>query len=172
MRNTLCTVCVVSFRLGLLPPVVRVLALQSAFTTAPRRTGWCSSLRSAARIPRLGPRACADKPGRHRTVCTPTTMAEHAAKRQKLARAAEPLVGTHNGTFHCDEALAVYLLRKTAPFEHARECPPASAEEPFTSEIPISRCVRPRPVPCVGIDPFVCVDRWIVLDRPGPDTRP
>ena len=48
-------------------------------------------------------------------------MAEQAAKRQKLDTAVEPLIGTHNGTFHCDEALAFSLLRKTATFEHSRE---------------------------------------------------
>ena len=48
-------------------------------------------------------------------------MAEQAAKRQKLQVAADPLIGTHNGTFHCDEALAVYLLRETATFEHSRK---------------------------------------------------
>ncbi len=48
-------------------------------------------------------------------------MAEQAAKRQKLEVAVEPLIGTHNGTFHCDEALALYLLRKTTTFEHSRK---------------------------------------------------
>jgi len=48
-------------------------------------------------------------------------MAEQAAKRQKLERAAEPLISTHDGTFHCGEALAFYLLRKTATFEHSRK---------------------------------------------------
>jgi hypothetical protein len=53
---------------------------------------------------------------------TSTTMAEQTAKRQKLEKTAvEPLIGTHNGTFHCDEALAISLLRKTATFEHSRE---------------------------------------------------
>jgi len=52
---------------------------------------------------------------------TSTTMAEQAAKRQKLEVAVEPLIGTHNGTFHCDEALALYLLRKTTTFEHSRK---------------------------------------------------
>lgn len=28
-------------------------------------------------------------------------------------------IGTHNGTFHCDEALAVYLLRQTSAFKGA-----------------------------------------------------
>ncbi|KAG8881807.1 hypothetical protein FRB98_004119 [Tulasnella sp. 332] len=29
------------------------------------------------------------------------------------------LIGTHNGTFHCDEALAVYLLRQTPAYQNA-----------------------------------------------------
>jgi uncharacterized UPF0160 family protein len=37
------------------------------------------------------------------------------AKRQKM----EKTIGTHNGTFHCDEALAVFLLRQTATYGDA-----------------------------------------------------
>jgi hypothetical protein len=29
------------------------------------------------------------------------------------------IIGTHNGTFHCDEALAVFLLRQTATYRDA-----------------------------------------------------
>lgn len=36
-------------------------------------------------------------------------------KRQKM----EKIIGTHNGTFHCDEALAVFLLRQTATYRDA-----------------------------------------------------
>ncbi|KAG7099251.1 hypothetical protein E1B28_001114 [Marasmius oreades] len=35
-----------------------------------------------------------------------------ASKKQKLQK----VIGTHNGTFHCDEALAVFLLRQTAVY--------------------------------------------------------
>ena len=28
-------------------------------------------------------------------------------------------IGTHNGTFHCDEALAVYMLRLTEAYRNA-----------------------------------------------------
>lgn len=28
-------------------------------------------------------------------------------------------IGTHNGTFHCDEALGCFLLQKTDQFKHA-----------------------------------------------------
>jgi len=34
------------------------------------------------------------------------------AKRQKMFK----LIGTHNGTFHCDEALAVFMLRQTSTY--------------------------------------------------------
>ncbi|KAG6857585.1 hypothetical protein H0H87_000184 [Tephrocybe sp. NHM501043] len=37
------------------------------------------------------------------------------AKRQKL----QQVIGTHNGTFHCDEALAVFLLRQTNKYRDA-----------------------------------------------------
>jgi uncharacterized UPF0160 family protein len=40
---------------------------------------------------------------------------ETAAKRMKVSK----MIGTHNGTFHCDEALAVYLLRQTNTFQSA-----------------------------------------------------
>ncbi|KAJ7487630.1 GAMM1 protein [Mycena galericulata] len=36
------------------------------------------------------------------------------AKKQKLDQ--PKVIGTHNGTFHCDEALAVFLLRQTATY--------------------------------------------------------
>ncbi|KJA29213.1 hypothetical protein HYPSUDRAFT_61244 [Hypholoma sublateritium FD-334 SS-4] len=36
-------------------------------------------------------------------------------KRQKMAK----VIGTHNGTFHCDEALAVFLLRQTPTYRDA-----------------------------------------------------
>lgn len=36
------------------------------------------------------------------------------AKKQKLDQT--KVIGTHNGTFHCDEALAVFLLRQTATY--------------------------------------------------------
>lgn len=37
------------------------------------------------------------------------------SKRQKMER----VIGTHNGTFHCDEALAVFLLRQTSTYRDA-----------------------------------------------------
>ena len=35
------------------------------------------------------------------------------------ARSALKVIGTHNGTFHCDEALAVYMLRLTEAYRDA-----------------------------------------------------
>lgn len=32
----------------------------------------------------------------------------------------EPTIGTHDGSFHCDEALACYLLRLLPKFQDAR----------------------------------------------------
>ncbi|KAJ7038169.1 metal-dependent protein hydrolase [Mycena alexandri] len=39
------------------------------------------------------------------------------AKKQKLDQT--KIIGTHNGTFHCDEALAVFLLRQTATYRES-----------------------------------------------------
>lgn len=36
-------------------------------------------------------------------------------KRQKLAMK----IGTHSGTFHCDEALACYMLKRLPEYEDA-----------------------------------------------------
>lgn len=44
-------------------------------------------------------------------------MSEPATKRQKTD--SNPVIGTHNGTFHCDEALAVWLLRRTKTYKNA-----------------------------------------------------
>ncbi|TCD71506.1 hypothetical protein EIP91_008887 [Steccherinum ochraceum] len=41
---------------------------------------------------------------------------EQPTKRQKMST---QVIGTHNGTFHCDEALAVYLLRRTKVYAEA-----------------------------------------------------
>ncbi|KAI0043199.1 metal-dependent protein hydrolase [Auriscalpium vulgare] len=41
--------------------------------------------------------------------------AQQPAKRQDQRK----VIGTHNGTFHCDEALAVYLLRQTEVYRDA-----------------------------------------------------
>jgi len=54
-----------------------------------------------------------------------TTMAESAPKRLKTAAAAGaagtgPLIGTHNGHFHADEALAVHMLRQLPAYADAR----------------------------------------------------
>ncbi|KAK0198434.1 GAMM1 protein [Armillaria mellea] len=43
-----------------------------------------------------------------------------AAKKQKTDHILPaPVIGTHNGTFHCDEALAVFLLRQTTAYQGA-----------------------------------------------------
>jgi len=48
-----------------------------------------------------------------------TTDISHAVKRQKIGGGASKVIGTHNGTFHCDEALAVYMLRLTEAYQDA-----------------------------------------------------
>jgi uncharacterized UPF0160 family protein len=42
-------------------------------------------------------------------------MAENAAKRLKTDNGSPLAIGTHNGHFHADEALAVYMLRQHVP---------------------------------------------------------
>lgn len=37
-----------------------------------------------------------------------------------IATNSSKLIGTHDGTFHCDEALAVYLLRQTSTYKNAK----------------------------------------------------
>lgn len=50
---------------------------------------------------------------------TVTKMAESAAKRLKTDGASSPVtIGTHNGHFHADEALAVHMLRTHIPRYH------------------------------------------------------
>ena len=40
--------------------------------------------------------------------------ADNTTSKRKMVR-----IGTHNGTFHCDEALGCYLLQKTDKFRDA-----------------------------------------------------
>ncbi|KAI0307831.1 metal-dependent protein hydrolase [Multifurca ochricompacta] len=51
------------------------------------------------------------------------TDISHPAKRQRIGGDLKPsglkVIGTHNGTFHCDEALAVYILRLTETYRDA-----------------------------------------------------
>lgn len=42
----------------------------------------------------------------------------HPSKRPKMSENRK-VIGTHNGTFHCDEALAVFLLRQTPTYRNA-----------------------------------------------------
>jgi Uncharacterised protein family (UPF0160) len=37
----------------------------------------------------------------------------------RCVRSVLKVIGTHNGTFHCDEALAVYMLRLTESYRDA-----------------------------------------------------
>jgi hypothetical protein len=39
------------------------------------------------------------------------------------ARPVLKVIGTHNGTFHCDEALAVYMLRLTEAYRSSGYSP-------------------------------------------------
>jgi len=48
-----------------------------------------------------------------------STKVSGAGHHQK--KADEKVIGTHSGTFHCDEALAVFMLRQTDEFKDAGE---------------------------------------------------
>ncbi|QRV92607.1 hypothetical protein RhiJN_20625 [Ceratobasidium sp. AG-Ba] len=43
-------------------------------------------------------------------------MSEEPASKRVRQSGPSKVIGTHNGTFHCDEALAVFLLRQTAEY--------------------------------------------------------
>lgn len=52
--------------------------------------------------------------------CSPMTDLEPATKRVKMSSAAgQTIIGTHNGHFHADEALAVFLLRLLPVYRNA-----------------------------------------------------
>lgn len=46
---------------------------------------------------------------------SPTRCMATVAKRQKMG----PTIGTHSGSFHCDEALGTFLLKQTAAYADA-----------------------------------------------------
>jgi hypothetical protein len=46
---------------------------------------------------------------------TTATAATNSAKRAKMGKK----IGTHSGTFHCDEALGCYLLQQTSKYAGA-----------------------------------------------------
>jgi hypothetical protein len=53
----------------------------------------------------------------HRLTRAMSTGVEPVTKKQKTQH--NSLIGTHDGTFHCDEALAVWLLRRTKTYKDA-----------------------------------------------------
>ncbi|KEP51057.1 GAMM1 protein/Ni-binding urease accessory protein (UreG), related protein [Rhizoctonia solani 123E] len=46
-------------------------------------------------------------------------MSEESASKKLRTTGPTRIIGTHNGTFHCDEALAVFLLRQTKEYADA-----------------------------------------------------
>jgi len=51
----------------------------------------------------------------HLRMLTATAAATNSTKRVKMAKK----IGTHSGTFHCDEALGCYLLQQTSKYSGA-----------------------------------------------------
>ena len=98
--------------------LVNVVCLFNTFCVlllmSDRRLRFCLSnlLTCRARIPLLPPRY---SPSRSRSMSADVPP----LKRQKTEENHIPLIGTHNGTFHCDEALAVFLLRQTPTYNRS-----------------------------------------------------
>jgi uncharacterized UPF0160 family protein len=57
------------------------------------------------------------------------------------------VIGTHNGTFHCDEALAVFLLRQTPKYKDASASQLLLADLDTSAERSIEDLVRTRDPP-------------------------
>lgn len=57
----------------------------------------------------------------------------------RLSESTSQMIGTHNGTFHCDEALAVFLLKHTTTYVDA-----GSRQSSLTAPVPtlISRVLN------------------------------
>ncbi|XP_066528726.1 UPF0160 protein MYG1, mitochondrial [Hoplias malabaricus] len=62
-------------------------------------------------------RPCSPRPSPLRL--TAQTQRMHSAKRACLQTMAAVKIGTHNGTFHCDEVLACYFLRQLPEYKDA-----------------------------------------------------
>jgi len=62
--------------------------------------------------------AIASSPGLTGPVAVTASDSENQ-RATKKAKIETPTIGTHNGTFHCDEALAVFLLRQTSKYKDA-----------------------------------------------------
>jgi hypothetical protein len=72
-----------------------------------------AGLRFARAVLRFSPSA----QSHHRisSMSTAPTAATNSAKRVKMGKK----IGTHSGTFHCDEALGCYLLQQTSKYAGA-----------------------------------------------------
>lgn len=58
------------------------------------------------------------------------SLASEGLKRQKMTKK----IGTHNGTFHCDEALGVFLLERTDKFANGELVRTRDAKVRHTAE--------------------------------------
>ena len=52
-----------------------------------------------------------------RGICT---MSSREVKKLRLDSEVRKVIGTHNGTFHCDEVLACFMLRTLEAYQDAR----------------------------------------------------
>jgi uncharacterized UPF0160 family protein len=104
----------------LLRPPARLAARAAALASSSRRCMHPPLPRAASPAAAAADAAAApSSPKRAKTTTTTTTMSAAAAPAAAAAAAApatKKAIGTHSGTFHCDEALGCWMLRRTAAF--------------------------------------------------------
>ena len=81
-------------------------------TQSPNRSPVKLRLMSSSLEGALDPPAKKQKMEEDRKVCRPIEVIRQLTNTRQI-------IGTHNGTFHCDEALAVYLLKRTKAYGSA-----------------------------------------------------
>ena len=67
----------------------------------------------------LFPTTTVSAPGLSAGPVAVTASDPESQRATKKAKTESLTIGTHNGTFHCDEALAVFLLRETPKYKDA-----------------------------------------------------
>lgn len=135
--------------------------------------GWCSFMYCGSQFRQLV-RGCATRqlrrgtPGHSRESVMSSAAEDVVQKRPRAVK-----IGTHSGSFHCDEALGCYLLRKTAQFEGA----PVTRRSDFNTYLVPRRtatwilscagaasCPSPRPV-TARMALRTCLSKAVDIDR-------
>ncbi|XP_053969695.1 MYG1 protein isoform X1 [Anastrepha ludens] len=80
----------------------------------------CLWYSAAKRVWNKGPQLCMQKPAlsvfNRMASITDSALTDSAPKR---IRSSTPVIGTHSGTFHCDEVLACFMLKQLPEYENA-----------------------------------------------------